>query len=100
MDNNSALIVDEMLERRLLRLLAQHPVLPYDTLRRRLAPIADARTVRQALDGLVDRGLISKRVQRRPLWFVGYTRQPSADEHLTLPDLPAAVEAWLSQLAW
>jgi hypothetical protein len=100
MNNNPDRIVDFMLEQRLLRLLAQHPVLPYDTLQRRLAQVADGRAVRQALAGLVDRGLVSKRVERRALWFVGYSRQSTADQHLTLPDLPPAVEAWLSQLAW
>ena len=100
MNDNTASIVDDMLERRLLGLLAQHPVLPYDTLRRRLAPIANASTVRRALDGLVDRGLVSRRVERQHLWFVGYARQPSADEQLRLPKLAAAVEAWLNQLAW
>jgi hypothetical protein len=99
MNNLPIELGDQLVEERLLQVLAWNNVLPYVELKTRAIASVDDCTFRRVINGLIARGLVQRQVARRGLWYLGYAKAP-ADHVASLDDVPAPFRKLLSELAW
>jgi predicted transcriptional regulator len=93
-------IADELIEERLMLALSRNDVLSYQELKTCVAGAADDCTVRRALNELIACGLVTRKADRRALWYFGYAKIPAAEQPTTLDDVPEPFAKLLRQLPW
>lgn len=90
----------ELIERRILALLAAGDVLPTSGLRAAHGGFLDDRTAHELLERLVAEGLIVRRPHRRGLWYIGYAlAEPAPGAQPPAESIPAPFRRLFAALA-
>jgi hypothetical protein len=97
--NTAPEIYEELIEQRVMQALCQSDVLPYQVLKTRAAAGADDRALRRVLQGLIASGLVTRKADRRCVWYLGYAQAQPANDQSALDDLPAPFAQLLRELA-
>ena len=90
-------LTDELIEERILELLAPGIVLSLNEIAAAFVGIADAGRVRQVLIDLQRQDAVSLQAQRRGLWYKGYTRQDGVRREQVREEIPQPFRELLSR---
>ena len=90
-------LADELVEERILALLAPGVVLSVNEIAAALVHVADAGRIRRGLIDLRRQNAVSLQAQRRGLWYMGYARHDGVGRERTREEIPQPFRELLSR---